>query len=636
MDRRTKLAFLLIALVLGTNLVFMERMGPKRRPVPAETSGGGNAGSAAPTVAPPAGSGAGAEPPASAVAPGSVVPSPGSPVSSALFTPAAATDPEILVRTPLYEVRLATAGGVITSLRLQQFDLANDGKVDLIPASLAGPGRAALGLRLDTPSGPIDLTRSRFDLTTPLPTTGVLEVAAGGAPLRLTMRCAARDGGAILEHWSFDPAKYDIGLELELERGAGIPEVSSYTLQWTSGLASTEVNHKDDWASFKVAARVDDQVHKHGLARMFGGGAGEKVTNYTGRVDWVGAQTKYFTVVLLPQTQEGGTLTLRTDVHAHWHGFELTNPVAWKKGPREIYTLYAGPIDVDLLSDHGRSLESIVDLGWTWVRPISKLIQAGMGFVHKFVPNYGVVILILSTLTQLLFWPLTEKSFKSMRKMQNLQPVVQEMKRRYKDDPQEMNRQMMALWRKEGVNPMGGCMPMLVQIPVLFALYSALRSSIDLRGAPFLLWIDNLAAPDVLFHLPFPIPGLGREICLLPLLMGAAMVWRSAISPTMPGATGAAAQQQAIMKWAMPVVMIFIFYKMPSGLVLYWLVNSLLGVWQQTSINRKFAPAAVTAYAPAVSATQGGKEHAATSRGDGGQRGRGAGQSAGRVGGKAR
>jgi YidC/Oxa1 family membrane protein insertase len=172
---------------------------------------------------------------------------------------------------------------------------------------------------------------------------------------------------------------------------------------------------------------------------------------------------------------------------------------------------------------------------------------------------------------------------------------------------------------------------------VLFALYSALRSSIDLRGAPFMLWIDNLAAPDVLFHLPFPIPGLGRELCLLPLLMGVAMVWRSAISPTMPGATGAAAQQQVIMKWLMPVVMIFIFYKMPSGLVLYWLVNSLVGVWQQVIINRKFAPVAVPG-GPAVpeKTKQGSNDSAAASRGDGGQRGRSAGKSADRVGGKAR
>ena len=633
MDRRTKLAFLLIALVLGLNLVFMERLGPKRRPVssPPESAQTGTGGSAAAPGSPPQSSDAWPEtPPVGAV--------PGGLPTTANFAPASATDPEIVVRTPLYEVRIATAGGVITSLRLLQFDLANNGKVDLIPSTLSAPGRTALGLRLDTTAGPIDLTRTRFDIVTALPAAGVLELAAGGAPQRLTLRCSARDGGAILEHWVFDPAKYDIGFELELERGAGIPEVSSYTLQWTSGLASTEVNQKDDWASFKVAARVDDEVHKHAIVGMFGGGSGEKVTTYSGRVDWVSAHSKYFTVVLLPQTQEGGSIALRTDGRAHWHGFELTNPVAWKKGPREIYSVYAGPIDVDLLSDHGRGLEAIVDLGWGWVRPISKLILGAMNFVHQYVPNYGVVILILSTLTQLLFWPLTEKSFKSMRKMQNLQPVVQEMKRRYKDDPQEMNRQMMALWRKEGVNPMGGCMPMLVQIPVLFALYSALRSAIDLRGAPFLLWIDNLAAPDVLFHLPFSIPGLGREVCLLPLLMGAAMVWRSALTPAMPGVSGAAAQQQVIMKWVMPIVMIFIFYKMPSGLVLYWLVNSVLGVWQQVAINRKFAPAAASKAIPPAAgpAAQGGKEHAATSRGDGGQRGRGAGESAGRVGGKAR
>jgi YidC/Oxa1 family membrane protein insertase len=318
-------------------------------------------------------------------------------------------------------------------------------------------------------------------------------------------------------------------------------------------------------------------------------------------------------------------------------GIDVTHPTAWRKGPVESYRLYMGPIDYAILKAQGRDLENIVDLGWSFVRPVSKVILAFMKFLYGIIPNYGVVILILSTLTQLLFWPLSQKSFTSMRKMQNLQPMVQALKERYKDNPQEMNRQMMALWKKEGVNPMGGCMPMVVQIPVLFALYSVLRSSIDLRGAPFVLWIDNLAAPDVLFTLPMSLPFLGNAFSLLPLLMGAAMIWRSAMSPTMPSTTPGASQQQMLMKWFMPIMMIVIFYKMPSGLVLYWLVNSLLGIWQQVLINRKFGPAApVNAVAGPAPAKQGGNDHAAPSRGDGRQRGRSARESAGRVGGKAR
>ncbi len=623
MENRTKIAFLLIALVLGTNLVLMERVGPKR---PRRSDVADSAAARTET--------AGLKP-IPVPSPGAGTPASAASSATTTFPDASRSDTEIIVYTPLYEVHIATAGGVITSLRLPGFDLGKDGAVDLIAADTGLSGRTALGVHLATVAGDLDLTRARFDVVTPLQEPGVMRVAAGSEPQRLTLRSAAAAGGAILEHFVFDPARYVIGFELELERGAGIPEVSALTVQWTRGLATTEGNQKDDWAAFKVAARVDGEVHRHGLGGMLGGGSGEKENSYSGNVDWVNAQSKYFTVVLIPKSQEGGTLRLRTDARAHWLGFDLTHPLAWKRGPLEVYDIYAGPIDVDLLAENGRGLEAIVDLGWAFVRPISKIVLAGMNWLYGFIPNYGAVILILSTVTQLMFWPLSQKSFSSMRKMQNLQPMVQELKRRYKDSPQEMNQQMMALWRKEGVNPMGGCMPMLVQVPVLFALYSALRSTIDLRGAPFVLWMDNLAAPDVLFQLPFSIPGLGPAISVLPILMGAAMVWRSAISPAMPGMTGAAAQQQIIMKWIMPIVMTFIFYKMPSGLVLYWLVNSVLGVWQQVLINRKFGPVPVP---PALTtpAKHGGNDDAAASRSDGQQPRRGAGKGADRVGGKAR
>ncbi len=614
MERRTQIAFVLIAVIMGIHFLVLERWGPKRTPT---------------------------DLPDSLFAPIQVPPSPAAPETDPSdaqlprFAPGVAAAQEILVRTPLYELGLSTAGGVITSLRLLEFDLASDGVVNLIPPNQTGPGRTALGVRLETPAGEIDFEKAPFAVDG-LQATDVLEVGPGEQPRRLTLRCAGADGGALLKHFVFDPSTYAIGFELELERGGSLAEVNSYTLSWTRGMATTEANAGDDWAAFKALAHVNGELHKQGVGG-FGGGKGAKEKSLSGNIDWASVQSKYFTVALLPAAQEGGTVRLLSHGQEHWMGLEITDPLAWRKRAREAYTLYAGPMDMRLLEEQGRGLEASIDLGWSIVRPIGRITMVFMNILYGIIPNYGVVILILSMLSQLLLWPLSMKSFGSMRKMQNLQPLVQELKRRYKDNPQELNRQMMSLWKKEGVNPMGGCMPMLLQIPVLYALYGVLRSSIELRGAPFVFWIDNLAAPDVLFRLPFTLPFLGREFYLLPLLMGAAMVWRSAISPAMPTASVSAQQQQLLMKWIMPIMMIFFFYKMPSGLVLYWTVNSLMGIWQQVVINRKFAPiGAVAVAASAEVAEQGSDDHDAARRNDGRQRGRGAGAGAGRVGGKAR
>jgi YidC/Oxa1 family membrane protein insertase len=209
-----------------------------------------------------------------------------------------------------------------------------------------------------------------------------------------------------------------------------------------------------------------------------------------------------------------------------------------------------------------------------------------------------------------------------MREMQQVQPLMQELRKRYASDPKELNRQTMQLYKQRGVNPLGGCMPLLVQMPIFVALYSVLRSNIELRNAPFFLWIDNLAAPDVLFQLPFTIPFLGHNFSLLPLLMGVAMIWQSKMGSPM-AMSGPAAQQQAIMKWVMPIMFVFIFYSMPSGLVLYWLINTVLSVWQQIQINRKYAVApAMSTPVEAKTETPGRNSNGAQDRAHGSKRGR--------------
>jgi YidC/Oxa1 family membrane protein insertase len=219
-----------------------------------------------------------------------------------------------------------------------------------------------------------------------------------------------------------------------------------------------------------------------------------------------------------------------------------------------------------------------VDFGWKWIRPLSRLIFAFMLLCHRAIPNYGVVIIILSALTKLLFWPLTQKSFKSMREMQRLQPEMAAMKEKYKNDPQRLNKAMMELYRERGVNPVGGCLPLLLQMPVFISLFNVLRLTIELRRAPFMLWIRDLSAPDVVARMPFSLPFIGDAVSVLPILMGIAMFLQQKMSATDP--------KQAAMTYMLPIVFTVMFFRFPSGLVLYWLVNNVLTIGHQYLMAR--------------------------------------------------
>jgi len=237
------------------------------------------------------------------------------------------------------------------------------------------------------------------------------------------------------------------------------------------------------------------------------------------------------------------------------------------------YMVYAGPLDHTRLKSLGYGLERAVDFGWKWIKPLSKLMFRFILFCHKYIPNYGLVIIILSLLIKILFYPLTQKSMKSMRDMQKLQPKMKELRETLKGDAQKLNSEMMKLYKEHGVNPVGGCLPMLLQMPVFIALFQVLSRTIELRQAPFMLWIQDLSSPDVIAHLPFSLPFIGGNLSLLPILMGVAMFVQQKMQSTDP--------KQAAMTYMMPVVFTVLFFKFPSGLVLYWLVNNILTIGHQ-------------------------------------------------------
>jgi len=228
---------------------------------------------------------------------------------------------------------------------------------------------------------------------------------------------------------------------------------------------------------------------------------------------------------------------------------------------------YAGPKNYALLKNLGGGLDRSVDFGF--FAPLAKLADSSLGYFYRLTGNYGVAIIILSVLIQIILSPLSLKSYKSMALMKKIQPEMQEIQRRYKKDPKRMNQEVMDLYKRHGTNPLGGCLPMVLQIPVFFALFTALRNSWNLHGAPFIFWIKDLSAKDPYY--------------VLPLIMGAIMFFQQTLNPQ----AGDPAQAK-VMKW-MPVIFTFMFLSFPSGLVMYWLINSLWGFAQTMYLQKKMA-----------------------------------------------
>jgi YidC/Oxa1 family membrane protein insertase len=290
---------------------------------------------------------------------------------------------------------------------------------------------------------------------------------------------------------------------------------------------------------------------------------------YKEALKWIAQEDKYFFASLAPVTEvEEARVWLYKD----------TPVVAFKGKPGvNKFHLYAGPKEHDSLARLNLGLEHIIDFGFFSIiaRPLFWVLK----FFYRFLGNYGWAIILLTIVVRIPFIPLVNKGQSSMKKLQEIQPKMAEIKEKYKKDPKKMQEEMSELYKKHKVNPLGGCLPMLLQIPVFFALYKVLLVSIELRGAPFMFWITDLSAADTLFG---QIAGfsLGGP---LPYLMGITMVIQQKMTPSTMD------PKQAKMMMLMPVVFTFMFLNFASGLVLYWLINNLLSIGQQMVTNRKLA-----------------------------------------------
>jgi YidC/Oxa1 family membrane protein insertase len=242
-------------------------------------------------------------------------------------------------------------------------------------------------------------------------------------------------------------------------------------------------------------------------------------------------------------------------------------------------TLYVGPKRLSHLWQQGGRRHEVMDFGtFKWL--CMALVPTLNGF-HALIPNYGVAIALLTLLVRVIFWPLTHKSTESMKRMQALQPQIKAVQEQFKDNPRKLQQETWRLYRENKVNPLSSCLPMLVQLPVFIALYTVLRSGVELRYAPF-LWIRDLSEPENLLAGVLPWP---HSVNILPFFMSATMAWQSRLTPSM----GDPAQQK-MMTWLMPIMMLFMFYSMPSALVLYWTVSQVLAIAQLLWQRHRYAP----------------------------------------------
>ena len=459
----------------------------------------------------------------------------------------------INVKTNLYDLTISNkSGGSLMSYSLYSFSDHSDKLVNLIDELNSN------NLLLSF----ISVDGDRVSLNhnwSPLSSSRTISVDKGQKSLTYSTRYQRQ---TIEKKLTFYPDSYNIDIDVLFNQPSKFISRNQYNLGWSGGLPPTEKNISNDYQFFEGFASLGGE---HMGAKPKKGKLTEE--SQKGSTLWSAIKTKYFISAIVPN-DPGIAARVESELvdKRPVYNTEITQSTSSSNS----FTLYLGPLDYDNLKAFDVDLESNVDLGWALFRPIGQLISWMLTKMYAIIPNYGVVVILFAFLIKLLLNPLTVKTFESTRKMQALAPEINKIKEKYKNDPQKMSRAQMELYKSSGANPMGGCLPMLIQMPILVSVFSIFRSKIEFRGAPFFGWIDDLSVPDTLTELG------GFPINILPVLMGSTMF----IQQKMMAAPNADANQKTMM-YVMNAFFLFLFYSFPSGLTLYYFVFNLLSIIQK-------------------------------------------------------
>ncbi|MCH7887103.1 MAG: membrane protein insertase YidC [Candidatus Marinimicrobia bacterium] len=479
----------------------------------------------------------------------------------------------VSIETPLYSAGLSSrGGGSIISWVLKNYSGPDKNPAKLLSSYKGGN----LGIRF------VNVNRDTVDLSkinwTPSPENQSYISLDYGQSAEISFTFRLPNGFNIRKSFRFNGDGYDFSLDVDASALSGSTINNRYTLSWDTPLLSTEKYLVDEMQYARALALLGDDVEEldavvNKVEREY----------YDGNVSWAATRTKYFTAAIIPETMPANRVMLKS-IGKNTRDEELYKSFAVSldipiSGQYAIgshrFTIYIGPLSYDLLKSYGFELEKMMNFGWGFIRPISKAVLWSFTKLHAFIPNYGLVIILFSILVKILVYPLTHKSFVSMKKMQDLQPVIAELKEKYKDDQPTMQKKQMQLFKEKGVNPLGGCLPMLLQMPLLFALFTVFRSTIELRGAEFVWWITDLSSQDTLFTLPFALPFYGANVNFLPIFMGFTMYLQQKYS-----GQSTMNQQQKFMGYFMPIFLVLFFNTFPSGLNLYYSLFNIFSVIQ--------------------------------------------------------
>ncbi len=483
----------------------------------------------------------------------------------------------VTVETDLYTAEISTRGGVIRRFELKNYKTWDQRPVQLVENSTAGD----FSLLFSTTDGKLVNTKGLFFEAVIPPGGSVFLRGEDEYSLDLVLKAG---NGRVVKTLRFKNGSYALDVSVKLTGMEDIIANYEYQVIWESGLPYLEHNSVDESRQAQAYSFAGGEV-----ATIDASKPGETpVSNTSGTTDWVATRNKYFAVVLLSDDKkaDGAYMEGRCDAapdHGIVEHYSIGLKVPYKNGAEEIskFTLFLGPLDYDIINSYNRGLEHIMSLGWSWIRPITVYLFIPLfKLLHMFISNYGLVIILFSIIIKLALHPLTRSSMKSMKKMQALQPMMEEIRTKFKDDPNQMNIQIMKLYKDYGVNPAGGCLPLLLQMPILYALYALFANSIQLRQASFVWWIKDLSVPDVFVDLPFTLPLFGlHNISGLALMMGITMFIQQKMTVNDP--------RQKAMVWMMPVMMTLLFNSLPSGLNLYYFVFNLLAIGQQVFVNKQ-------------------------------------------------
>lgn len=487
------------------------------------------------------------------------------------------TERVIIVDTDLYTAEVSTRGATIVRFRLKnytQFDQQTP--VELVDTL----GVGALGLEFQSPSGRNRDTRAFFFDTQHA--GDHLQVADVPVTLPLVAHVGS---GAIRFIYTFIPGSYEIGLSVEQSHPETFRTDDGYEIVWNGAIPFSEdpTNRKEESSKIGAYARSGDEVEGIALQKE-----AEEGKTLRGDVSWMAVKNKYFAAVVLTDkpAQEAELIGERVgELDEAWVqvAFRASLFMDPRTAEPDDFRMYLGPLEYGEVSRY-EGLYDMVDYGWNafeWMtRPLATYIFIPtFSLLSSFIPNYGLVIILFGILIKLLLFPLTKSSYQSMAKMRDLQPKMMEIKEKYKEDPQKQQAATMKLYRESGTNPLGSCMPMLLQYPIIIALWQFLQQSIEIRQEGF-LWANDLSAPDAILQLPIAIPFYGDYVAGFTVLMGLSLVVQMRMQAT--PATGA---QAKIFMYVMPVMIFVIFNRLPSGLSLYYLCYNVMTAIQQKLIN---------------------------------------------------